>query len=976
MDRLDSINQFTTLFADEVPKERYLRDRFHASFGDSSFSAAEVTHFVNSAKAHITTGKAAEIFSRVISSGLAKRLFQECERDASTELLRAYVTMRYCADEGLDSRQIFEHMQEAEIKSDQLCYKFAAHVGKHDPAGLVDEVGVLKLQDPALNRRLAEIALNFDPKAFLENLSGFNFFDDAVRGEYYLKGLIRSTEVAEQLADDIWFTDRIRQLPDSVLEQLYSDFHFGQKAIQESGLAADIWFIDRTRELELPDFVLEQVYTDFYFGQKAIQESDLAAARQMTEAEIFRRLLTDRAFVDFLSRREVAFPNARQFLFLLDDTDKLPLLAMLLLLTAVKNPQEAIQSPEIQAFLQEIKSFPSPSVRFAAVTLLSALVKKQADLLSLQYAFDGKSDYPKILSLVVYVCDQLCPAANARGVLLNKWKEKTFRAEFTCFLAELMVGEKIDEACRQNVLEHFFQTRDLQRPEVLIQYTSCLRRRLVKQLGLKVHPNIILSERFQAALDSLGSPYKCSLTVEELSKLQYKDEIGHYVQALQRLPADDKQRMVPFFFRFLRLTAAGEMQEERYRTPEIRALFKKFKLDLSRWKQERSSTVAEIFARFPDIPSIVPRPLDIKSEMRTAFEDGHLLQADYPKVYAYIFNNAKSPILDGAKFGLLAKQKTDKAKKRCTSDRLARLYASTDTHDQIRLLQQLTNTFSMATDFGVDIKNWKNALNAFHQKSKAGYLAHQVIISDDPYLLFRIGSMAGSSCQRVTGDPAKNKCLLAYPCDGKNKAVFVQDLKGEVIGRAILRFFYAGTMLDEPDAPLEPGAEWLSPDFDVLAIDWESAYNKQTRMEEPSRTCLNAQRGPVSLETEYTGPEPYFGVSHPVLYLESFYPAGVADELRQAMTLSAIECARELGVPLVRLYKKQEKQEDDPDYPFILKTINGPAPYEYYDGTDSKIKQNDPHEGNTHFMDWIEGSKVKVLYDPSEEAVRPDSSSG
>ena len=44
-----------------------------------------------------------------------------------------------------------------------------------------------------------------------------------------------------------------------------------------------------------------------------------------------------------------------------------------------------------------------------------------------------------------------------------------------------------------------------------------------------------------------------------------------------------------------------------------------------------------------------------------------------------------------------------------------------------------------------------------------------------PDILFRAGTIAGGSCQRTTGDPAKNKCLLSYPCDGKNQIIYAED---------------------------------------------------------------------------------------------------------------------------------------------------------------------------------------------------------
>lgn len=163
--------------------------------------------------------------------------------------------------------------------------------------------------------------------------------------------------------------------------------------------------------------------------------------------------------------------------------------------------------------------------------------------------------------------------------------------------------------------------------------------------------------------------------------------------------------------------------------------------------------------------------------------------------------------------------------------------------------------------------------------------------------------IAKSSCQKPAGDPAKNKCLLSYPCDGKNQIIYAEDEKKTIKSRAIIRFFYA-----------------------------VSEQSKQ---------------------------------KFPVLYLEPFYTLEKSQVLRKAMTLLAIDCAKSLGMHLVRRYKHNEKSPDDKGFEYRVETINGPAPFEYFDGTKPKIKENDDPIMNTSTICSIHGSQIKVLYDPN-----------
>ena len=179
------------------------------------------------------------------------------------------------------------------------------------------------------------------------------------------------------------------------------------------------------------------------------------------------------------------------------------------------------------------------------------------------------------------------------------------------------------------------------------------------------------------------------------------------------------------------------------------------------------------------------------------------------------------------------------------------------------------------------------------------YDHYEIVRSGDPHLLFQIGSLGGQSCQRTSGDPAKTKCLLAYPSDGKNQVIYAKEPNKSIEARAILRFFY---VCDPKEQPIGPA-----------------------------------------------------------LYLEPFYPKKTDPILRRALTYFAIECTLTLGVPLLR-HKTENNQLAA--FPYNLATINGPAPFEYFDGTALKIKSNDPPEKEIKTKCMIPKTVIHQIFNP------------
>jgi hypothetical protein len=66
--------------------------------------------------------------------------------------------------------------------------------------------------------------------------------------------------------------------------------------------------------------------------------------------------------------------------------------------------------------------------------------------------------------------------------------------------------------------------------------------------------------------------------------------------------------------------------------------------------------------------------------------------------------------------------------------------------------------------------------------------------TDNPYDLLLSGTEVMGSCQRVNGDPEKNKGLLGYLMNGQTRLVAVKDNSGKILSRAIMRL-----LLDDED---------------------------------------------------------------------------------------------------------------------------------------------------------------------------------
>ena len=368
----------------------------------------------------------------------------------------------------------------------------------------------------------------------------------------------------------------------------------------------------------------------------------------------------------------LGFKKASFFFDRLPEKKRLQLLAMILLLLNFEKPEVIVLESEMLNFLKELKTLKDPNARFAAVAMI---LKYEREGMSYKQIFSAKGqakENPMHCSLVLFACKHLCPDIPCFGT--KKMDNPEFIKSMIIFLAELHYSEDLGEGGKKSILKRILENNKLQTTNKLLQFTSCIRRRLTQRLRMGDDPEKILAENLKHSLDSLGEPYQCKIAVELLDKLKFPEEIGYYIQSLERLPQEEKDRMVPFFFNFLTLTAEGKMVEARYDTKELRSIFKSSSIDL--WKKGERRTVAELLKDDPEFDMLEDEPLNFQNELQMAFENEHLKQEEYPDFYHAAFGESggKFPVLEVPKLGELAKKGVIESKKKVVSHALSMLF--------------------------------------------------------------------------------------------------------------------------------------------------------------------------------------------------------------------------------------------------------------------------------------------------------------
>lgn len=92
-----------------------------------------------------------------------------------------------------------------------------------------------------------------------------------------------------------------------------------------------------------------------------------------------------------------------------------------------------------------------------------------------------------------------------------------------------------------------------------------------------------------------------------------------------------------------------------------------------------------------------------------------------------------------------------------------------------------------------DIQNLQKHLQAGVQSEKNADIEKKYIVEDTDKWedMLLCGTEVAGSCQKISGSPTLNKCLVGYLADGKNRAIVIKDAKtGQMVARCIMRLLW------------------------------------------------------------------------------------------------------------------------------------------------------------------------------------------
>jgi hypothetical protein len=106
----------------------------------------------------------------------------------------------------------------------------------------------------------------------------------------------------------------------------------------------------------------------------------------------------------------------------------------------------------------------------------------------------------------------------------------------------------------------------------------------------------------------------------------------------------------------------------------------------------------------------------------------------------------------------------------------------------LEMLQCLT-AIKNSDEFANDINGLLEGLKR-QSKGDQTYTGFTIVDTDNFWDLFLCGTEVEGSCQRVNGDPDKNKCLMGYLIDGKIRLLAVKNDQGKIVARSIIRLLW------------------------------------------------------------------------------------------------------------------------------------------------------------------------------------------
>jgi hypothetical protein len=139
----------------------------------------------------------------------------------------------------------------------------------------------------------------------------------------------------------------------------------------------------------------------------------------------------------------------------------------------------------------------------------------------------------------------------------------------------------------------------------------------------------------------------------------------------------------------------------------------------------------------------------------------------------------------------------DNLKKNQFQTALIQLIEQPDNYDLLRKAQNTLGALDITCELTNDLSSWKKMLQSRKHISQMNFDGCKVMVTDDPQLLFSMGTDVPGSCQSYYGTPHLCRGLIGTAWDPKAKLVAITDANGRIIGRNVVRL-----ALNESNQPI------------------------------------------------------------------------------------------------------------------------------------------------------------------------------
>lgn len=389
----------------------------------------------------------------------------------------------------------------------------------------------------------------------------------------------------------------------------------------------------------------------------------------------------------------------------------------------------------------------------------------------------------------------------------------------------------------------------------------------------QIEDNHLITEHWQNACHEI---FGISCDQETLTRFsdtfrhskRYPGGLFTYTARLHLLQNQNKSILIKLLGEYVSGVLNGHFPHMRYdlkKSKHLNTIFCKNESLLEKWKTQLSFSAEEILSKIKmqTLPEKSESPQELTRRLiKLAVDHGHLglnANTDYPNLHVFKdWDNITAIRLIMSK--LREEQNLLSSKKSLPKDMLIKkkklnsieiycfqLLDPNIAEEKLKeLLRTLYNNLPDGMVFKEDIKGILETISA----QKTPQTKWIVQDSDEWEDMLLMGTEVNNSCQKITGEPEFNKCLLAYIHDGKNRLVVVKDASKKIIARAVLRLLWDKN-LQQPVVFLE--RLYTSINSSILkSLVCELAQYKAKQLGMPL-VAITQEYSDVKIQTPYPG---------------------------------------------------------------------------------------------------------------------------